>query len=128
GPAGPAGPAGAKGDQGDRGPAGQATTGAKGDKGDAGPAGVPSPTQRVMGNLQRVSPGTTLTSTATCPAGTTLTGGGAQQDDDVTTSYVTRSFPSNATTWTASLQNPSAANGGVGTENFRAYALCLPTT
>jgi Collagen triple helix repeat (20 copies) len=97
GPAGPQGPQGITGLTGLTGPAGpqgpQGITGLTGLTGPAGPAGAVGPagpagptqvltTQRVQGNTVELAPGQGGVSTASCPSGTVVTGGGMRLGTD----------------------------------------------
>jgi hypothetical protein len=85
GPAGPAGPAGAVGPAGPAGAVGPAgPAGAVGPAGPAGPAGANQvlTTQRVQGNTVELAPGQGGVSTASCPSGTVVTGGGMRLGTD----------------------------------------------
>ncbi|MEU1086048.1 hypothetical protein ABZ401_04305 [Streptomyces sp. NPDC005892] len=60
--------------------------------------------------------------TATCPAGTTLTGGGVEQTP-INGGLVSGSYPStDGHTWTVSI----LMVGTPGTYTFTPYAVCLP--
>jgi hypothetical protein len=101
GPIGPQGPAGAQGETGATGPAGP-----KGDTGPAGDDGV-SGYQLVTGS------GSNNTSTASCPNGKKVIGGGANASSNAT---IGSSYPSSQTTWTVTNR--------AGTGSVTAYAIC----
>ena len=118
GPAGPQGPAGPEGPQGPTGP-----------EGPAGPQGVVANTTIVTGTaaLTTVAPlvgETSGVSTATCPAGTRLLGGGAnvaQGPAAGVRAAVSASYPSSATTWSATAV---VTLTGSGAASITAYAVC----
>jgi len=118
GPAGPQGPAGPEGPQGPTGP-----------EGPAGPQGVVANTTIVTGTaaLTAVAPlvgETSGVSTATCPAGTRLLGGGAnvaQGPAAGVRAAVSASYPSSATTWSATAV---VTLTGSGAASITAYAVC----
>lgn len=60
------------------------------------------------------------TATASCPAGMIVTGGGASHNGTPTAVYLTESYPSSLTSWTASLSNQT---GVVMT--LTVYAQCM---
>lgn len=84
GPAGPEGPAGPAGPQGLTGPQGQ--PGPKGDQGEPGPQGPAGPAQTLVSQVVTENSGLislldgNVELVASCPAGTTLTGGGFQSN------------------------------------------------
>jgi hypothetical protein len=66
--------------------------------------------------------GAAATSTATCPAGTKLLGGGARiTETGNTKAAVSASFPSGASVWTATSL---VTTGGNGQAQIAAYAIC----
>jgi hypothetical protein len=95
GPTGPTGPAGPKGDTG-------AASTVAGPKGDTGASGV-------SGWVRIVSSTTAATSTATCPAGKKVLGGGASGN-------VESSYPGSDTTWTATAT--------LSSKTVTAYVIC----
>jgi hypothetical protein len=124
GPAGPAGPAGPTGSAGSAGPAG--ATGPAGAAGPAGPAGPTAST--VTAGASTVQPTTGLdtlaTSTANCPAGKVLLGGGArvtQSGGNQGDVGLVQSYPSSGTQWTAVGVIYSFA---LGTMTVQAYVVC----
>jgi len=127
GPAGPQGPAGREGPQGPAGPEGP--QGPTGPEGPAGPQGVVANTTIVTGTaaLTAVAPlvgETSGVSTATCPAGTRLLGGGAnvaQGPAAGVRAAVSASYPSSATTWSATAV---VTLTGSGAASITAYAVC----
>ncbi|MFE9566495.1 hypothetical protein ACFYM0_35985 [Streptomyces sp. NPDC006487] len=132
GPPGPAGQAGPAGPQGLPGPPGQqgqpgvaGPQGAPGAAGPQGPQGVPGPAGPVstheVGPLLGATPTNTegdSTSTATCPPGTTVTGGGYRLVSG--TGTVRSSERDDANGWTVTV----AASPTPGT--FMALAVCAP--
>jgi hypothetical protein len=125
GAAGPAGPAGGTGATGATGPRG--ATGARGATGPAGPTGATGPagatnSQQVAGAIQsETGPQGTVSpsSTATCPAGTKLLGGGATATGG---GALQNSAPNAANTaWLASAINASA---GTTTFTVQAFVVC----
>jgi hypothetical protein len=148
GPVGPAGPQGVAGAKGDTGPAGpQGVAGAKGDTGPAGPQGPKGDTGSAgaigpagpRGAIGPQGPGgtahtTILTgdlvlhptqqgsaSTASCPPGTTLSGGGFDVTDDDTLVAVTASKPDAAGNWKVFARN----NNPLETRDVEIYAVCV---
>jgi hypothetical protein len=113
---------GRQGRQGLRGPRGVAgATGAPGPKGEPGTVGA----VHVTGTSRTVADGaanTTVASSAACPAGKTLLGGGFNVGGEVAKAIVTASMPSSseANTWTASAVAISA-NADIA---ITAYAVC----
>jgi len=93
GPKGDTGPAGPQGSQGPQGAPG--ATGATGPKGDTGPAGPAGPAGRASEPTIVSETGNQL-ATATCPAGTTIVGGGGK----VQFGRLAQSYPSSTTAWT----------------------------
>lgn len=87
----------------------------------AATAAVTGATQSA-GPTQTVDTGTVKTSTATCPNGWVVTGGGIEWGSLAEGTFVPRvldSFPASDTTWRAEA---TIASGGTGT--FRAWATC----
>jgi len=68
-------------------------------------------------------PNTAVTSTATCPAGSVLLGGGFTVGGDALTlmATVTESRPLNTSTWTATARNYATAATSF---SIQAYAVC----
>jgi len=66
---------------------------------------------------------TSVTATASCPAGTVLLGGGFTLSGSISQMTVTtfESRPADTTTWTASARNYAV---GVGSFGIQAYAVC----
>ena len=66
---------------------------------------------------------TSVTSTASCPVGTVLLGGGFTLSGSVSQMTVTvvESRPADTTTWTATARNFAV---GVGSFGIQAYAVC----
>ncbi|MFC5184521.1 hypothetical protein [Actinomadura harenae] len=80
------------------------------------------------GAPENVLDGIITVATATCPIGTTLTGGGVKEDVSPGTVFrvplLLGSYPDNgARTWTAEL---SSISGGPGAITATAYAVCQP--
>ena len=148
GPAGPAGPAGADGAQGEQGPAGpkgdkgdtgdtglqcpvgpqgeQGLTGAQGEQGPQGPAGSVSTIAIVPGTPvtdTNFNAGETLTGTATCSGATPRLVGGGVQSNQQQGYQISQSYPSSATTWTATAV--SFSNNTPST-TITVYAICIP--
>ncbi|OKH93945.1 hypothetical protein AB852_14775 [Streptomyces uncialis] len=65
--------------------------------------------------------------TATCPDGTTLTGGGWRATPSDVLGVSSEYPDAGATTWTVELL-PSFNATGTSTATVTAYALCLPTS
>jgi hypothetical protein len=101
---GPTGPMGNPGNQGPTGPMGNA-----GNQGPTGPSGPKSTFTQVIGTQQAVGNGTTGASTATCPGGTTASGGGYQTNGGVIVIQL------QATTGNAGYQATGAGAFGAGT-------------
>jgi hypothetical protein len=122
GPQGPDGPAGAQGPVGADGP--QGPVGADGPQGPQGPQGPPGlvSIQRIDGNVVALA-GTAdgAPSTATCPAGTLLTGGGFASTGNV---EIHDAVPDTAT---GSFVVVGAREGGAGA-SVQAFALCATTS
>jgi hypothetical protein len=85
-------------------------TGPDGATGAQGPAGPAKSSQRVTGTaattVNNPNPGVRLSATATCPSGTVLLNGGAvvtRTGGGSGQAAIAESFPSSATTWTATL-------------------------
>lgn len=78
-----------------------------------------------MTSVGSAGPGTQVTSTATCPAGKVLLGGGALVTTTAAKERVslTSSYPSSTTTWTA-IATVENDLGGTATMSVTAYALC----
>jgi hypothetical protein len=103
--------------------------GEDGKDGAPGPAGTVGGVTRVMGTAAstggNADVGSTAgPSTATCPEGTKLLGGGAnisQGDKDKVKAAVSASFPSSASSWTATAVVVST---GSGSASITSYALC----
>ena len=148
GPQGPAGPAGADGAQGEQGPAGpkgdkgdtgdtglqgpvgpqgeQGLTGAQGEQGPQGPAGSVSTIAIVPGTPvtdTNFNAGETLTGTATCSGATPRLVGGGVQSNQQQGYQISQSYPSSATTWTATAV--SFSNNTPST-TITVYAICIP--
>jgi hypothetical protein len=134
GPQGPPGPQGPKGDTGPQGP--QGATGPQGAKGDTGPQGPQGPAGG-LSNVQVVHATATpdsggfATATIDCPAGTTLTGGGADilglvGDAQGFGPRITASEPFNKNQWLAEAVSPFQwlSNGNNNQWQVDAYALC----
>jgi hypothetical protein len=139
GPAGPQGPTGAEGPAGATGEAG--ATGPTGETGPAGPAGPTGPTgptgatgdtgpaaSQIVAGATVTSPvapppNTAITSTATCPAGEVLLGGGFTVGGDLLTlmATATESRPLDTSTWTATARNYAT---GLTSFSIQAYAVC----
>lgn len=133
GPEGPEGPTGAQGPQGVQGLAGE--DGATGPQGPAGPQGPEGPegpagqvaTQVVDGPNTAVTaqfgdPGWPITSTASCPAGESVLGGGfrATGADNGSEIYTSSSYPTaGGDGWTV-----EGWNGHSDTGNLQAFAIC----
>jgi len=79
------------------------------------PGSVASASGLVLGNL--------ATSTATCPAGTLLLGGGFTLSSESLQLFTTatESRPASTTTWTATATNYAT---GAGTFGVHSYAVC----
>jgi Collagen triple helix repeat (20 copies) len=125
GPAGPQGDPGPQGDQGDPGP--QGPPGAPGPQGDPGPAGAQLVTGTPVTSAANAARNTTVTATATCPAGKVALGGGALVTTTATAkerALLTASYPSAANTWTAVGVVAIGALGSGKTMTVTAYALC----
>ena len=118
-----AGPAGSLGPTGGAGPTGQT--------GPTGPPGLsgPTSTQLVTGAATTSSSApvlsTTITSTATCPAGTNLLGGGYRLTSSTVSLLATpiESRPSDTTSWEATATNYASGIGG-STFTIQTFALC----
>lgn len=134
GPAGPAGPQGAKGDTGPQGPAGATgpagPQGGKGDTGAQGPAGGLSSVQ-VVHVTALADSGGFASAEVNCPAGTTLTGGGADilglvGDVDGFGPRIIASQPFNANQWFVEALAPEQwlTNGDNAQWQLDGYALC----
>jgi Collagen triple helix repeat (20 copies) len=129
GPAGPQGPVGADGPQGPQGPDGpagpQGPVGADGPAGPQGPQGPQGPPglvsiQRADGNVVALA-GTAdgAPSSATCPVGTLLTGGGFVSTGNV---EIHDAFPNGS-----AFEVVGAREGGAGA-SYQAFALCATTS
>lgn len=102
--------------KGDRGPAGK--------NGKDGKDGVPKAIQIVTGDPIRIEPGQAAGGEVSCPAGTTVTGGGYHQDD-VVNSYNYISRPNaEGTAWSVSFKN--IGQSGDNADTVTPYAMCLP--
>ncbi len=127
GAAGPAGPAGAQGPAGPEGPEGeQGPEGPAGPQGPAGPEGDPGEVIPTFLETEtgEADAGETGTETATCPATSTLTGGGVSVADDLLDEVtVLESAPNGANGWTGTVRNTSGE-----TVSFTVDAICLPLT
>ncbi|MEZ5563973.1 MAG: collagen-like repeat preface domain-containing protein, partial [Gammaproteobacteria bacterium] len=130
GPAGPAGADGATGPEGPQGPAGPAgadgATGPEGPQGPAGPAGSVSTIAIVPGTPvtdTNFNSGETLTGTATCSGATPRLVGGGIQSNQQQGYQISQSYPSSATTWTATAV--SFSNNTPST-TITVYAICIP--
>ncbi|TYB42718.1 hypothetical protein FXF69_28440 [Actinomadura chibensis] len=124
GPTGPRGHAGATGPTGPEGPAGATgPAGQEGPTGATGPAGPTRPTQ-IVRETHALAPGLN-TGTATCPAGTVITGGGVVTPlgGNALTVQQYESFPSSESTWTVSFNNSPGTAG-----SYTVYAVCIPVT
>jgi len=116
---GPEGPAGAQGPAGDVGP--------EGPQGDPGPAGSQLVNGSPVTSTANAPRNTTVTATASCPAGTVLLGGGGQATTTASQkerAHLSMSYPSSATTWTAVGTVGISALGSGQTMTVTAYALC----
>jgi Collagen triple helix repeat (20 copies) len=129
GPQGPAGETGPKGDTGDTGPRG--ADGPQGPPGATGPQGPPGPSVRSVvvsnsGVSTSAQADTTVTVTASCPAGSVLLGGGAQATNSDTARpsrvAIVRSSPGESA-WIATGVITSGL-GGANRITVTAYALC----
>ena len=126
GPAGPAGSQGPKGDKGDAGPAGP--QGPKGDPGEQGPVGPQGPpgvaNVSIVNNTSAVHSGSDKSVTVNCPSGTIITGGGASlifSGFESSRVSLTESYPSSATSWTATAKEVLGSRSSWG---IRAFAIC----
>ena len=106
----------------------QGVQGPKGDKGDTGSAAVAASaittgTAGTSGSNPNI--GTNVTSTASCPAGKILLGGGGRitATGQRERTALMESYPSNATTWTAVGSVISNMTGG-NTFSVTAYVVC----
>jgi hypothetical protein len=133
-PAGPQGPKGEKGDtgaagaQGTQGPKGDkgdpGSQGAKGEKGDPGIQGVPglpgvTGWVKVIQSPTTIGPGLGNGSTATCPAGKKVVGGGYAYSPTDVPVIVSWSAPSADTMWHVDVKNT-----GNQSIELQAYAIC----
>jgi Collagen triple helix repeat (20 copies) len=136
GPPGPSGPAGADGTTGPQGPPGaQGLQGGPGPQGPIGPQGPAGPTgSQLVAGTPVTSPAnaarnSSLTATASCPAGKVVLGGGglatttSAQKERV---HLTASYPTSTTTWSATGIVGIAALGAGQTMTVTAYVLCSP--
>ncbi|HLZ61596.1 MAG TPA: hypothetical protein VKR06_32020 [Ktedonosporobacter sp.] len=133
GPQGPQGPAGPDGPQGLEGLEGVA--GSQGPAGTAGPVGPHGPqggekeltVQVIKGAEMALAKGSSVTATASCPAGTVMTNGGYLTSDvgwqggGYTSTYVADNYPSSDNTWQVDITGPAKmlTDGKV-----QAYAVC----
>lgn len=85
----------------------------------AAATGVPG-LEIVQGNNVVLDAAEIDSSTATCPAGKLLVGGGHSTTDGVPNIDVFRSWPSADDTWTATGKHVAGSNG----RQFRAWAIC----
>ena len=94
-----------------------ATLALTGPKGPAGPAGAPGVTglQTVTVTSDTVSPGTSVSLTAICPAGKKVLGGSAAWDNG----YPGVTYPLLADRWNVVGKNPGANNGSLS-----GYVIC----
>jgi len=103
GPQGPAGQDGARGSEGPQGPQGpQGPAGAQGPKGDSGTAHT-----TLSQSTTVVQPGSSATLTTTCPAGTTVTGGGFVAAPGLVVELNSPDLGANS--WELQLDNPSSS-------------------
>ncbi|AWI32993.1 hypothetical protein DDW44_10545 [Streptomyces tirandamycinicus] len=110
GKAGPPGPPGPPGPAGPAGPAGP--PGPAGPTGPAGPPGVSGYQQ--VSNTQTCGADTFCMFTATCPAGTVVTGGGLNTNTFISSGvYLYESGPISNTTWRSTMRNTTASTFSV---------------
>lgn len=135
GPVGPVGPQGEKGDTGATGAIGP--QGAKGDTGAQGSQGLPGVGGSLIGvtlfngipvDAASHSTGGKGIATVTCPPGRFLLGGGGQvtnSENNPDKTFLTASYPSNSTTWTAIgvLRTTITSTAAM---TVTAYAICSP--
>ncbi|MGW4403712.1 hypothetical protein ACWEJ6_06750 [Nonomuraea sp. NPDC004702] len=91
-----------------------------------GPPGPPGPTEptQIIRTPHTLTPGLN-TGSATCPAGTVITGGGlvTPLGGNNLTVQVYESFPSAENAWTVSFNNSASTTG-----TYTVYAVCIPVT
>jgi Collagen triple helix repeat (20 copies) len=122
------GPPGPKGDKGNAGPAGaRGPQGAKGDRGPRGPAGPSGITDtQIVTKTSGLSPATTKTTRAFCPAGTVLTGGGYSTSALSTDLVLQRSSPV-GNSWEVIVAAKAGFPSGVAW-SVSDYAMCATKT
>ncbi len=102
--------------------------GLKGDKGDNGEQGLQGPAGTVGGTTtvsnSSVTGGSwdTVTAEVSCPSGSILLSGGAKITAGIPSrAFITASYPSSISTWTATA---TAVDQGAGFVKVTAYAVC----
>ncbi len=111
-----------KGDQGDMGP--QGPEGPQGPQGVQGPSGLTDVkiVQTATGQYTAFS----ISTSATCPSGYVLTGGGATINPAYPNIFITSSYPSSSTRWQASASQVSG--GTLNSWGLNVYVVCAKIT